>query len=190
MVHCLGLGAGAASQGTPTADDRLSLRASMREHGVGWYVVVVLGLLGLADVHRRQLAQHAQIVQRVDVAGDGEFEPSAEAVAVDRCHDGNGRRLENGNRIAEQRQIVRRGIARTFQHVQLRQTMSVVENVAIGALFKYAMVFSSSQNQALNNYAFVPNGYNYGNTADQALVGGSLQNDSFYSILGTVKVAF
>jgi hypothetical protein len=68
--------------------------------------------------------------------------------------------------------------------------LNVSENVAIGALFKYAMVFSSSQNQALNNYAFVPNGYNYGNTADQALVGGSLQNDSFYSILGTVKVAF
>ena len=34
------------------------------------------------------------------------------------------------------RQIVRRGIARTFQHVQLRQTMSVVENVAIGAYLR------------------------------------------------------
>ncbi len=31
------------------------------------------------------------------------------------------------------RQIVRRGIARTFQHVHIRPTMSVVENVAIGA---------------------------------------------------------
>jgi branched-chain amino acid transport system permease protein len=29
--------------------------------------------------------------------------------------------------------ILRRGIARTFQHVQLRPNMSVVENVAIGA---------------------------------------------------------
>jgi branched-chain amino acid transport system permease protein len=31
------------------------------------------------------------------------------------------------------RQIVRRGIARTFQHVHIRHTMTVVENVAIGA---------------------------------------------------------
>jgi branched-chain amino acid transport system permease protein len=31
------------------------------------------------------------------------------------------------------RHIVRRGIARTFQHVHIRPTMSVVENVAIGA---------------------------------------------------------
>ena len=31
------------------------------------------------------------------------------------------------------RDIVRRGIARTFQHVQLRPTMTLVENVAIGA---------------------------------------------------------
>jgi branched-chain amino acid transport system permease protein len=31
------------------------------------------------------------------------------------------------------RQVVRRGIARTFQHVHIRPTMSVVENVAIGA---------------------------------------------------------
>jgi len=31
------------------------------------------------------------------------------------------------------RQIVRRGIARTFQHVHIRPTMTVVENVAIGA---------------------------------------------------------
>jgi branched-chain amino acid transport system permease protein len=31
------------------------------------------------------------------------------------------------------RRIVRRGIARTFQHVHIRPTMSVVENVAIGA---------------------------------------------------------
>jgi branched-chain amino acid transport system permease protein len=31
------------------------------------------------------------------------------------------------------RQIVRRGVARTFQHVHIRPTMTVVENVAIGA---------------------------------------------------------
>jgi len=67
---------------------------------------------------------------------------------------------------------------------------NVSENVSLGALFKYALVFSSSQNQPLNNYAFVNQGFNYGASGDQTVVGGSLQKDNFYSILGTVKVAF
>jgi hypothetical protein len=67
--------------------------------------------------------------------------------------------------------------------------LNISDNVSIGALFKYAVTFSSSQNQPLNNYAFVNNGYG-GQTPDQALVGGSLAQDNFYSILGTVKVAF
>lgn len=61
--------------------------------------------------------------------------------------------------------------------------------VSLGALFKYAFVFSSSENQPLNNYAFNP-GYGYGQPTDKAVVGGSLAGDNFYSILGTVKVAF
>jgi hypothetical protein len=36
----------------------------------------------------------------------------------------------------------------------------------------------------------VNNGYNYGATPDQSIVGGSLAKENFYSILGTVKVAF
>jgi hypothetical protein len=67
--------------------------------------------------------------------------------------------------------------------------LNVSENVSIGALFKYAVTFSSSQNQQLSNYAFAGNGYN-STTNDQAVVGGSLAQDNFYSILGTVKVAF
>jgi len=67
--------------------------------------------------------------------------------------------------------------------------LNISDTVSIGALFKYALTFSSSQNQPLNNYAFVNNGYG-GNTTDQAVVGGSLAQDNFYSILGTVKVAF
>lgn len=67
--------------------------------------------------------------------------------------------------------------------------LNISDNVSIGALFKYAVTFSSSQNQPLNNYAFVNNGYG-GTTSDQAVVGGSLAQDNFYSILGTVKVAF
>ena len=66
---------------------------------------------------------------------------------------------------------------------------NVSDNVSIGALFKYALVFSSSQNQPLNNYAFVNNG-SYAQSSDQSVVGGSLAQDSFYSILGTIKVAF
>lgn len=66
----------------------------------------------------------------------------------------------------------------------------VGKNVSVGALFKYATVLSSSENQPLNNYGFIQNGYNNQISQDQRVVGGSLARDSFYSILGTVKVAF
>lgn len=66
----------------------------------------------------------------------------------------------------------------------------VAKNVSIGGLFKYANVLSSSENQPLNNHGFFQNGYNNAPSTDQRLVGGSLARDSFYSILGTVKVAF
>ncbi|HEY8278565.1 MAG TPA: hypothetical protein VIH99_03005, partial [Bdellovibrionota bacterium] len=69
-------------------------------------------------------------------------------------------------------------------------SFNISENVSLGALFRYALVFSSSENQPLNNYGFVNNGYNYGATPDQSIVGGSLAKENFYSILGTVKVAF
>lgn len=67
--------------------------------------------------------------------------------------------------------------------------MNISESVSLGAIFKYALVFSSSENQPLNNYAFAP-GYGYAQPNDKQLVGGSLARDNFYSILGTVKVAF
>ena len=63
------------------------------------------------------------------------------------------------------------------------------ESVSLGALFKYALVFSSSESQPLNNYAFNP-GFGYQQPNDKTMVGGSLARDNFYSILGTVKVAF
>lgn len=69
-------------------------------------------------------------------------------------------------------------------------TLNVSDSVSIGADFRYALVFSSSENAPLNNYAFGYNGFNYGTTGDQAVVGGSLANENFYSILGTLKVAF
>lgn len=67
---------------------------------------------------------------------------------------------------------------------------NVSDSVSLGLLGKYALVFSSSQNQPINNYGFVGNGFNYGTSTDQAVIGGSIQKDSFYSVLGTVKVAF
>jgi branched-chain amino acid transport system permease protein len=44
-------------------------------------------------------------------------------------------RGERIDRLAS-RQIVRRGLARTFQHVQLRPAMTVLENAAIGATLR------------------------------------------------------
>jgi hypothetical protein len=67
---------------------------------------------------------------------------------------------------------------------------NISQSVSLGAIFKYALVFSSTQNQPLNNYAFVNNGYGYTPSGDQRIVGGSLAGDSFYSILGTVRMSF
>lgn len=67
---------------------------------------------------------------------------------------------------------------------------NVSENVSLGLIGKYALVFSSSESNRLNNYAFTGPGFNYNQTTEQAVVGGSLAKDSFYSILGTIKVAF
>lgn len=67
--------------------------------------------------------------------------------------------------------------------------MNISESVSLGAIFKYALVFSSSESQPLNNYAFNP-GFGYAQPNDKTMVGGSLARDNFYSILGTVKVAF
>lgn len=68
--------------------------------------------------------------------------------------------------------------------------ITVAKNVAIGANFKYATVLSSSENQRLNNYGFASNGYGSSISQDQQMVGGSLADNSFYSILGSVKVSF
>jgi hypothetical protein len=66
----------------------------------------------------------------------------------------------------------------------------VAKNVAIGANFKYANVLSSSENRPLNNFGFAGNGFGTTISPDQQIVGGSIADNSFYSILGTVKVAF
>lgn len=68
--------------------------------------------------------------------------------------------------------------------------ISVAKNVAIGANFKYATVLSSSENRPLNNYGFASNGFGTSISQDQRIVGGTLADNSFYSILGTVKVSF
>ncbi len=66
----------------------------------------------------------------------------------------------------------------------------VGESIALGANFKYSNVLSSSENQPLNNYGFTQNGYGANISPDQQVVGGSIAGNSFYSILGTVKVSF
>lgn len=62
--------------------------------------------------------------------------------------------------------------------------------VAFGGLFKYSKILSSRENRPINNYGFVNNGYGYQAQDDKSLVGGSISQNDFYSILGTVKVSF
>ena len=68
--------------------------------------------------------------------------------------------------------------------------VKVASSVSIGALFKYNPILSSRENSPLNNYGF----YGYGGfsnvTQEQAVAGGSIAREGFWSILGTVNVAF
>jgi hypothetical protein len=74
--------------------------------------------------------------------------------------------------------------------LQAGAEVNVSKSVSIGALFKYDQILSSNENQPLNNYGFINQGYNGYQIGDKQIVGGSLAKQSFYSILGTVKVAF
>jgi len=66
----------------------------------------------------------------------------------------------------------------------------VSRGVSIGANFKYMTVLSSRENDRLRAYGFY-SGYNGGAlTQEQLAAGSSIANESLYSILGTVKVAF
>ncbi|MCO5142481.1 MAG: porin family protein [Oligoflexia bacterium] len=76
------------------------------------------------------------------------------------------------------------GIVSTGAELQASKTVS------FGAEFKYSNVLSSKENQPLINYGFIQNGYGNQYLNDQQIVGGSISEDSFYSILGTVKIAF
>ncbi|OFZ37267.1 MAG: hypothetical protein A2070_08805 [Bdellovibrionales bacterium GWC1_52_8] len=74
----------------------------------------------------------------------------------------------------------------------------VNKSISIGAGFKYYTVLSSRQNQNLNNQALAyPNGaYIPGyyalsmNDTDKQAVGGSLAQNTFYSVTGGVSFSF
>jgi opacity protein-like surface antigen len=66
----------------------------------------------------------------------------------------------------------------------------VAKNVSIAANARYARVLSATENSRLNNNGFVLNGFGQSVSTDQENVGGSLAENSFYSILGGVKVSF
>jgi opacity protein-like surface antigen len=68
--------------------------------------------------------------------------------------------------------------------------LTVAKNISVGANFKYSNVLSSSENQSLNHYGFMLNGFGSNVSQDQRVVGGSIAENSFYSILGTVKISF
>jgi outer membrane protein W len=78
----------------------------------------------------------------------------------------------------------------------------LAKNVTLGATFKYYTVLSASENQSLNNaalYGYSPYGYNpypysqpyYANAStDKQLVGGSVSNQGFYTILAGATFTF
>ncbi len=68
--------------------------------------------------------------------------------------------------------------------------IQISKTIALGADFKYDTVLSSSQNDPLNNNAFVNNGYGYTASNNQSIVGGSLASEAFYSLTANVKVTF
>ncbi len=68
--------------------------------------------------------------------------------------------------------------------------LQVSKNVAVGANFKYSMVLTSKENRPLNNNAFILNGQGSNPQANQSAVGGSIAGDSFYSVLGSVRISF
>lgn len=73
--------------------------------------------------------------------------------------------------------------------LELGGDLQLSKGFAVGINFKYNSILSSSENQPLNNNAFLINSGNPGPT-DKNTVGGSLRDSSFYSLLGTVKISF
>jgi len=63
-------------------------------------------------------------------------------------------------------------------------------SISVGANFKYNTVLSSSENKPINNNGFITNAVGLNGTNDKNIIGGSISGDSFYSILGNVKVSF
>jgi len=76
------------------------------------------------------------------------------------------------------------GIIETGAEIQLSKS------IAVGGSFKYANILSSRENRPINNNGFVMNAYGNAYQTEKQRAGGSIAKDNFYSILGTVKVAF
>ena len=67
--------------------------------------------------------------------------------------------------------------------------LQLTKSLSLGGQVKYAKVLSAKDNQPLNNYAFFNNGQNRQYTSDQQVAGGSIANESFYSILAALKLS-
>lgn len=76
------------------------------------------------------------------------------------------------------------GILETGAEIQLSKS------IAVGGSFKYANILSSRENRPINNNGFVMNAFGNAYQTEKQRAGGSIAKDNFYSILGTVKVAF
>ena len=69
--------------------------------------------------------------------------------------------------------------------------VSLSKAIAIGGLFRYSTVVSSSTQDAVNSSWYNNSGFTqYGQASDKTIVGSSLANSGFYTILGTLKYTF
>jgi hypothetical protein len=75
-------------------------------------------------------------------------------------------------------------------HLEVGGEVQVSKSIAVGAMTRYNTVLTSRENAPLNNNAFLGNAYGQSGSYEKNLVGGSIRDSGFLSILANLKVSF